>query len=89
MIENFSRTNATNDDRMYSFCTKVTDTTNDALAHAGQKATYIYMNDAGFGQPIFQNYGPGNLGELRAIRFKYDPEDVYTELLRGGWKLPG
>ena len=45
------------------------------------------MNDAGFGQPIFQNYGPGNFGELRAIRSKYDPKDVYTELLRGGLEI--
>lgn len=89
MVENFSWTNASDDDRIYDFCAKVTDAINDALAHAGQKATYLYMNDAGVGQHIFQNYGPGSLAKLRAIRAKYDPENVYTELEKGGWKLPG
>jgi hypothetical protein len=83
MVENFSWTNATDDNRIYSFCAKVTDAINDALARAGQQAKYLYMNDAGLGQPVFQNYGPGNLGKLRSIRAKYDPENVYVDLLRG------
>jgi len=89
MVENFSWTNATDEHRIYSFCAKVTDAINDVLAHAGQKATYIYMNDAGLGQPVFQNYGPRNLAQLRSIRAKYDPENVYVDLLKGDWKLPG
>jgi hypothetical protein len=67
MVENFSWTDASDDDRIYCFCTEVTEAINDALAHEHQKATYLYMNDAGLGQKIFQNYGPGNLGELSLL----------------------
>jgi hypothetical protein len=57
MAEDFSRTNATNGDCMCSFCAKVTGAINDALTHAGQRAMYLYINDAGLEQPVFQNYG--------------------------------
>ena len=36
---------------------KVTDAINDALAHAGQKATYLYMNDAGLASRSFKIMG--------------------------------
>jgi hypothetical protein len=45
------------------------------------------MNDAGFGQEIFQGYGAGNLAKLQLIRKKYDPLNVYTNLMPGGWKV--
>jgi hypothetical protein len=57
------------------------------LSAAGQAAQYHYMNDAGLGQGIFQNYGAGNLAKLRSIRAKYDPLKVYTNLMPGGWKV--
>jgi hypothetical protein len=45
------------------------------------------MNDAGLGQPIFQNYPAANLAKLKTIRSKYDPNKVFTTLMPGGWKV--
>ena len=87
MVENFSWTNPADDARMNAFAVKVTGVLNAKLQAAGQDATYRYMNDAGLGQMIFQNYGPGNLAKLKTIRTKYDPSKVFTDLMPGGWKV--
>jgi hypothetical protein len=87
MVENFSWTSSADDARIKAFATQVTGVIEGKLKAAGQQATYHYMNDAGLGQQIFQNYGPGNLAKLKTIRAKYDPRKVYTNLMPGGWKV--
>ncbi|CZR68267.1 related to 6-HYDROXY-D-NICOTINE OXIDASE [Phialocephala subalpina] len=89
MVENFSWTDSADDDRIFAFAVEVTAVIEGKLEAAGQAAKYKYMNDAGLGQQIFQNYGPGNLVKLKAIRAKYDPFNVYTDLMPGGWKVDG
>lgn len=87
MVENFSWTNPSDDAKIMAFATQVTSVIEQKLKAAGQQATYHYMNDAGLGQQIFQNYGSGNLAKLQAIRAKYDPKKIYTNLMPGGWKV--
>lgn len=87
MVENFSWTNSTDDAKIHAFAINVTDVMDAKLTAAGQKAQYQYMNDAGYEQEIFQNYGNGSLAKLKAIREKYDHANVYTDLLPGGWKV--
>ncbi|PMD56688.1 FAD binding domain-containing protein [Hyaloscypha bicolor E] len=87
MVENFSWTDPADDATIYAFAAQVTDIIEAKLSAAGQAAQYHYMNDAGLGQEIFQNYGAGNLAKLRSIRAKYDPLKVYTNLMPGGWKV--
>jgi len=87
MVENFSWTNPADDARINTFAAKITEIIETKLSAANQQAKYHYMNDAGSGQEIFQNYGPGNLAKLKAIRAKYDPKKVYTNLMPGGWKV--
>ena len=87
MVENLSWTNPADDARIFAFLTLLTNTIQAKLVAAGQAAQYHYMNDAGLGQDIFQNYGAGNLARLKSIRDKYDPLKVYTYLMPGGWKV--
>jgi hypothetical protein len=87
MVENFSWTYAADDEIINAFAEEVTDVMESKLQAASQLASYTYMNDAGYGQEIFQNYGAGNLAKLQEIRAKYDPFNVYTDLMPGGWKV--
>ena len=87
MVENFSWTDPTDDARISAFAEQVTNVIEAKLQAAGQASQYHYMNDAGFGQEIFQGYGAGNLAKLQSIRTKYDPLKVYTDLMPGGWKV--
>lgn len=47
---------------------------------------YLYLNDAGRDQPVFQSYPAANLARLKRIRNKCDPLRAYTDLMLGGWK---
>jgi hypothetical protein len=87
MVENFSWTDFADDAKVYAFAAQVTDIIDARLSTAGQAAQYHHMNDAGLGQEVFQNYGAGNLAKLKLICAKYDPLNVFTRLMPGGWKV--
>lgn len=87
MLQNLQYNKAEDDQRVNDFTIRTANTINKKLADAGQKADFIYLNDAGGGQEVFENYGPGNLDRLRTIRDKYDPDQVFTVLEAGGWKV--
>ena len=48
---------------------------------------YIYLNDADEKQKVFESYPEENLRRLKSIRGKYDPSRVYTDLMKGGFKV--
>lgn len=48
---------------------------------------YIYLNDADAKQKVFESYPKANLVRLKSIRSKYDPSRVYTDLMKGGFKV--
>ncbi|KAK2782714.1 hypothetical protein FQN53_009639 [Emmonsiellopsis sp. PD_33] len=87
MVQNFSWGSSDNDKLISEACASITAEINTKLEATGQKAKYQYMNDAGEGQQVFQNYGPGNLAKLKEIRQKYDPDRLFTDALEGGWKV--
>lgn len=87
MVENWTWTNAIDDDAVQSAADAITADINGVLKAKSFDAEYLYMNDAGKGQPVFQSYPAGNLLKLKAIRSKYDPLRVYTNLMPGGWKV--
>lgn len=70
-----------------AFARSITADIEAALDDKGVMGGYLYMNDAGKGQPVFQNYPTDNLARLKEIRTKYDPLRIYTNLLIGGWKV--
>ncbi|KAI0903428.1 hypothetical protein F4823DRAFT_568692 [Ustulina deusta] len=49
---------------------------------------FLYRNNAGGDQEVFQGYNHTNLARLISIRKKYDPEGMYATQLVGGFKLP-
>ncbi|KAK1638013.1 hypothetical protein BDP81DRAFT_392633 [Colletotrichum phormii] len=65
--------------------------TKEILAKAAAKGLdhpFIYINDAGPGQPVFQSLGGGkSLGKLREVAQKYDPCGFFQTYQPGGFKL--
>jgi len=87
MVENWTYTDSNYDATVEDAADTITANINALLAQMSYGATYLYMNDAGKGQRVFQSYPAANLRRLKAIRAKYDPLRVYTNLLVGGWKV--
>lgn len=53
----------------------------------GVRKDFLYLNYADSTQPAFEGYPTKNWDKLKAIREKYDPAGVFTELMSGGWKV--
>lgn len=87
VVENLSWQDAKDDATASSFADSVTADIEAGLEARGVAGGYLYLNDAGKGQPIFQSYPAANLARLKAIRTKYDPLRIFTNLLVGGWKV--
>ncbi|KAI4913139.1 hypothetical protein J4E85_010872 [Alternaria conjuncta] len=87
MVENFTWSSASDDAKVRAAADEITASINSLLRAGLYSADYLYMNDAGKGQPIFQSYPAANLRRLKTIRTKYDPLKVYTNLMPGGWKV--
>ncbi|CUA67988.1 Bifunctional solanapyrone synthase [Rhizoctonia solani] len=78
----------TDDKEVYAMVDKlIADSTNIARAQ-DRLAEYMYLNYAGFDQLPLQSYGPTQLDFLREVKSKYDPNDVFEKLSRGGFKIP-
>ncbi|KAI0967528.1 putative FAD-binding oxidoreductase [Xylaria arbuscula] len=60
----------------------------DAAKSRGQHVEYIFMNDAAVTQDVIGHYGNGSVAKLRAVQRRYDPREVFQELVPGGFKLP-
>jgi hypothetical protein len=83
MFKNWTKTNASNDDAMHSVADTITADISALLAKKSYSTTYLYMNDAGKGQCIFQSYPTTNLRRLKLTCSKHDPLRIYTNLLIG------
>jgi hypothetical protein len=75
------------DDYMHQFGKDFTALVNDLINRAGFGAQYLFLNETGEQQRVFQSYGADNLRKLKDIRAKYDPSKVFTELMPSGWKV--
>ncbi|KAL3304205.1 FAD binding domain-containing protein, partial [Colletotrichum asianum] len=68
--------------------TLIADINSEMSAKLGDKLVpFLYLNNAGNGQDVFNTYNAANLQRLKTIKTKYDTEGVYTSLLVGGFKL--
>lgn len=54
---------------------------------AGVMHPYVYLNYAQGNQDVFASYGAANKAFLKATHDKYDPKNVWTELLPGSFKI--
>ncbi|KAH7304284.1 hypothetical protein B0I35DRAFT_495371 [Stachybotrys elegans] len=50
---------------------------------------YIYVNYAAPWQRPIESYGQESVERLRRVRSEYDPAGVFTNLVSGGFKIPG
>ncbi|KKY29139.1 putative fad binding domain-containing protein [Phaeomoniella chlamydospora] len=48
---------------------------------------YLYLNDANSDQKVFEGYPDCNVQKLKQIRAKYDSQNIFTDLMPGGWKV--
>jgi hypothetical protein len=87
MVENWSWSAEADDNVVNDFADAITAEIEAGLAARDAQGGFLYMNDAGKDQPVFQNYPADNLQRLQAIREKYDPSGLYTILMPGGWKF--
>jgi hypothetical protein len=87
IVQNLSWQSANDDNTVRTFAKTIMDKIEGDITAHGVSGGYLYMNDAGDGQPVFQNYPSANLKRLKDIRTKYDPLRIYTNLLTGGWKV--
>ncbi|GAB1316328.1 hypothetical protein MFIFM68171_06538 [Madurella fahalii] len=87
IVQNLSWLSSQDDAAAVAFIDHITAELEEGLVSKGVAGKYLYLNDAGSGQPVFQRYPPRNLKRLKAIRSRYDPRRVYTNLLTGGWKV--
>lgn len=76
------------DTSAHSAGTSINKAARDAAIQAGQHLPYIFMNDASYDEPVIASYGTENVGRLRAVQRKYDPDQVFQKLVPGGFKLP-
>ncbi|KAJ0324771.1 hypothetical protein Brms1b_000998 [Colletotrichum noveboracense] len=68
--------------------TLIADINSEMSAKLGDKMVpFLYLNNAGNGQDVFNTYNAANLQRLKTIKAKYDTGGVYTSLLVGGFKL--
>ncbi|KAI1371225.1 FAD-binding domain-containing protein [Hypoxylon crocopeplum] len=48
---------------------------------------WIYMNYADKTQDVLGGYGAENIGRIKKVAAKYDPDQVFQKLCPGGWKI--
>ncbi|KAF2014438.1 putative FAD-binding oxidoreductase [Aaosphaeria arxii CBS 175.79] len=60
---------------------------NDEVEEEQAEVDYLFMNDASWDQDVIASYGENNVAKLKAVRRKYDPQFVFTNLVFGGFKL--
>ncbi|KAF5523465.1 Bifunctional solanapyrone synthase [Colletotrichum aenigma] len=68
--------------------TLIADINSEMSTKLGDKMVpFLYLNNPGSGQDVFNTYNAANLQRLKTIKAKYDNGGVYTSLLVGGFKL--
>jgi hypothetical protein len=82
-----SWSNAADDARVFAAARNMTNRANATAYAQGLGNRFIYQNYAAFEQPVFEGYGEENLGKLREVSKKYDPNGVWQKLQPGYFKV--
>lgn len=85
--ESVGWSNAEDDAEVEKFMLDVNKNIKTALEKKNLTVPYIYLNDASGEQDVFGGYKKENVDRLKAIREKYDPTRVFTDLMPGGFKV--
>ncbi|KAG8526456.1 uncharacterized protein KY384_000049 [Bacidia gigantensis] len=60
----------------------------EATRNQGSHLEYIFMNDASPDQDVIGHYREENVRRLKEVQARYDPDFVFQDLVRGGFKIP-
>ena len=91
MVSGFTATVTWQDDAHDEAMHKAIDSMGNEVAQIaaskGLSRPQLFPNDATFSQNPMESFGSENLGRLRAVSRKYDPQQVFQRLQNGGFKL--
>ncbi|KAG8729277.1 hypothetical protein FRC11_009147 [Ceratobasidium sp. 423] len=76
------------DKKIYATIDQLISASMDIARSQGRLERYIYLNYASTNQTPLQSYGPTQVDFLRKVKAKYDPNNVFEKLSRGGFKIP-
>lgn len=88
-VISIQHTDPKDDQEVHKFVSTLREQMHAANKRRGTAHEHIYYNDAGGDQDAFATFPKENLKRLRTIRGKYDPQLVFTELVKGGFKIDG
>ena len=81
--------NASDDQTIYAFISKVLTRIDASAKELGVQNDYIYMNYASPFEDVIASYGADNVAKLKKIASVYDPTGIFLTLQPGHFKLGG
>ncbi|GME41707.1 putative FAD dependent oxidoreductase [Neofusicoccum parvum] len=87
VIQGYAWADEADDAVVERFYTNWTKTMDGVLEERGWRDGFVYMNDADAWQRVFEGYGEENVRRLKEVRRAYDPDQVFTTLMPGGFKV--
>ncbi|KAF8754795.1 hypothetical protein RHS01_05846 [Rhizoctonia solani] len=76
------------DREVYTEIKKLLSVSRDIAESQNRLERYIYPNYAGSEQKPIESYGPVQVNFLRKVKAEYDPDGIFENLCRGGFKIP-
>ncbi|KAI0394221.1 putative oxidoreductase [Xylariaceae sp. FL0594] len=83
-----SWTNAEDDEKVYAAARSLIGDVERKARSLGVYDPYIYLNYAAPWQKVIRSYGAENVKRLQKLRDKFDPHEVFTKKVPGGFKIP-
>ena len=78
---------AQDDLRVEAWSRQLTEHLHSINQEMGIASEFVYMGDAGEWQDPYAGFPEENVKRMREIRAAYDPNEVFTQLSWGGFKL--
>lgn len=79
---------AAQDDKVYAAARALIDDVEVRARSLGVYDPYLYLGYGAPWQDVIQSYGAESVAELRALRARVDPDEVFTKKVPGGFKIP-
>lgn len=80
---------AADDDAVYKATKALVVAIQQSVSELGGLDPFLYVNYAAPWQRPIESYGKDGVERLRKVRKAYDPKRVFTDLVPGGFKIPG
>ncbi|KAF8536170.1 hypothetical protein BDD12DRAFT_918443 [Trichophaea hybrida] len=80
-------TSEDDDEKVYEWTKQTTEGMRETARKREGLNGFVFLNDAGPGQDVFEGYQSEKRERLRSVSRKYDEERVFQELQNGGFKI--